>query len=43
VIVTHRPIDAIAARHLRVVDRFEQRVHKSLTRQILVLQKTSVS
>lgn len=39
VIVTHRPIDAIAARHLAVVDRFEQRVHRSLTRRILVLQR----
>ena len=39
VIVTHRPIDAIAARHLEVIDRFEQRVHKSLTRRILVLRR----
>ncbi|MGD9937646.1 MAG: methyltransferase domain-containing protein [Methanoregulaceae archaeon] len=39
VIVTHRPIDAIAARHLAVVDRFEQRVHRSLTRRILVLHR----
>ncbi len=39
VIVTHRPIDGIAARHLEVVDRFEQRVHKSLTRRILVLKR----
>jgi tRNA (guanine10-N2)-dimethyltransferase len=39
VIVTHRPIDGIAARHLTVLDRFEQRVHKSLTRRILVLER----
>ncbi|MEN6342939.1 MAG: DNA methyltransferase [Methanospirillum sp.] len=43
VIVTHRPIDEIAVCHLTVVKRFEQRVHKSLTRQILVLQKSSIS
>jgi tRNA (guanine10-N2)-dimethyltransferase len=39
VIVTHRPVDAIAARHLEVVDRFDQRVHRSLTRRILVLDR----
>ena len=39
VIVTHRPIQEIATRHLAVLDRFEQRVHKSLTRRILVLQR----
>lgn len=39
VIVTHRPIDTIASRHLRVLERFEQRVHRSLTRRILVLQR----
>ncbi|NLX48666.1 MAG: methyltransferase domain-containing protein [Methanospirillum sp.] len=39
VIVTHRPIDGTAARHLAVVDRFEQRVHRSLTRRILVLER----
>jgi tRNA (guanine10-N2)-dimethyltransferase len=43
VIVTHRPIDEIAARHLTVLDRFEQRVHKSLTRRILVLQRPTGS
>lgn len=42
VIVTHRPIDGIAARHLAVVDRFEQRVHRSLTRRILVLERPAV-
>ena len=42
VIVTHRPIDEIAARHLTIVDRFEQRVHKSLTRCILVLERPAV-
>jgi tRNA (guanine10-N2)-dimethyltransferase len=40
VIVTHRPIEAIAARHLHEVDRFEQRVHKSLTRRILLLERS---
>lgn len=42
VIVTHRPIDAIAAHHLRIVDRFDQRVHRSLTRRILVLERSSM-
>ena len=39
VIVTHRDISDIAARHMQVSQRHEQRVHKSLTRRILVLDK----
>jgi tRNA (guanine10-N2)-dimethyltransferase len=41
VIVTHRAIDPIAVRHLEIVERFEQRVHKSLTRRILVLRRSA--
>jgi len=37
VIVTHRDISPIAAEYFAVVQRHEQRVHKSLTRRILVL------
>jgi len=37
VVVTHRNITAIAARHFTVLQEHEQRVHKSLTRRILVL------
>jgi len=37
VVVTHRTIDEIAAGHLTVLQQHEQRVHKSLTRRILVL------
>ncbi|WP_281767690.1 methyltransferase domain-containing protein [Methanoculleus bourgensis] len=37
VIVTHRDITDIAARHFTVLQAHEQRVHKSLTRRILVL------
>jgi tRNA (guanine10-N2)-dimethyltransferase len=37
VVVTHRDISPIAAEYLTVVQRHEQRVHKSLTRRILVL------
>lgn len=37
VVVTHRDITAIAARHFTVLQEHEQRVHKSLTRRILVL------
>jgi len=36
VVVTHRDITAIAARHFTVLQEHEQRVHKSLTRRILV-------
>ena len=37
VIVTHRDISEIAAQHLTVLQQHEQRVHKSLTRRVLVL------
>lgn len=37
VIVTHRDIADIAARHFTILQAHEQRVHKSLTRRILVL------
>jgi tRNA (guanine10-N2)-dimethyltransferase len=37
VVVTHRDISPIAAEYFMVVQRHEQRVHKSLTRRILVL------
>jgi tRNA (guanine10-N2)-dimethyltransferase len=37
VIVTHRDISPIAAEYFTVVQRHDQRVHKSLTRRILVL------
>jgi tRNA (guanine10-N2)-dimethyltransferase len=39
VVVTHRDIAGIAGEYLRIVGRHEQRVHKSLTRRILVLMK----
>ncbi len=38
VIVTHRDIAAIAACHFTILHEHEQRVHKSLTRRILVIQ-----
>ena len=37
VVVTHRDITDIAARHFTILQEYEQRVHKSLTRRILVL------
>jgi tRNA (guanine10-N2)-dimethyltransferase len=37
VVVTHRDIDTIAARYFTVLQTHRQRVHKSLTRRILVL------
>ncbi|OPX62672.1 MULTISPECIES: methyltransferase domain-containing protein [unclassified Methanoregula] len=37
VVVTHRDISAIAADSFTILQRHEQRVHKSLTRRILVL------
>jgi tRNA (guanine10-N2)-dimethyltransferase len=37
VVVTHRDISTIAARHLTVLQHHDQRVHKSLTRSVLVL------
>jgi tRNA (guanine10-N2)-dimethyltransferase len=39
VIVTHKDISDIAARHMHVLQQHEQRVHKSLTRRVLVLEK----
>ncbi|WP_440949902.1 methyltransferase domain-containing protein [Methanosphaerula subterraneus] len=39
VIVTHQPIGTIAQEYLTVLGQYEQRVHKSLTRRILVLEK----
>ena len=39
VVVTHTDISPIAARHMTVLQCHEQRVHKSLTRRILVLRK----
>jgi tRNA (guanine10-N2)-dimethyltransferase len=36
-VVTHRDISPIAAEFFTVVQRHDQRVHKSLTRRILVL------
>jgi tRNA (guanine10-N2)-dimethyltransferase len=39
VVVTHRDISSIAGRHMRVIQQHRQRVHKSLTRLILVLEK----
>ncbi len=38
VVVTHRDISAIAAEFFTIVQRHEQRVHKSLTRRVLVLE-----
>lgn len=37
VVVTHRDISSIAAEYFTVLQRHEQRVHKSLTRHIIVL------
>ncbi|HSQ94368.1 MAG TPA: DNA methyltransferase [Methanoregula sp.] len=37
VVVTHRDISPIAAEYFTIVQRHDQRVHKSLTRRILVL------
>jgi tRNA (guanine10-N2)-dimethyltransferase len=37
VVVTHRDISPIAAEYFTIVQRHNQRVHKSLTRRILVL------
>ena len=38
VVVTHRDISAIAAEHMAVLQHHTQRVHKSLTRHVLVLR-----
>lgn len=37
VVVTHRDISAIAGEHMTVLQQHNQRVHKSLTRRVLVL------
>ncbi|PKL58330.1 MAG: RNA methyltransferase [Methanomicrobiales archaeon HGW-Methanomicrobiales-5] len=37
VVVTHRDISSIARQHMTVLQQHEQRVHKSLTRRVLVL------
>jgi tRNA (guanine10-N2)-dimethyltransferase len=37
VVVTHRDISPIAAQYFTVLQRHDQRVHKSLTRRVLVL------
>jgi tRNA (guanine10-N2)-dimethyltransferase len=37
VVVTHRDISDIAKQHMTVLQQHEQRVHKSLTRRVLVL------
>jgi tRNA (guanine10-N2)-dimethyltransferase len=37
VVVTHRDISGIATQHMTVLEQHEQRVHKSLTRHVLVL------
>jgi len=37
VVVTHRDISGIAQHHMTILQQHEQRVHKSLTRRILVL------
>ena len=39
IVVTHRDISGIAAQHMTVLQHHTQRVHKSLTRHILVLRK----
>jgi tRNA (guanine10-N2)-dimethyltransferase len=40
VVVTHRDISGIAGQYMTILQRHEQRVHKSLTRRILVLACT---
>jgi len=37
VVVTHKDISGIARQHMTVLQQHEQRVHKSLTRRVLVL------
>ena len=37
VVVTHQDISEIASGHMKVLQQHEQRVHKSLTRRVLVL------
>ena len=38
VVVTHRDISRIAEGHMQVIQKHDQRVHKSLTRRVLVLE-----
>jgi tRNA (guanine10-N2)-dimethyltransferase len=42
VVVTHRDISNIAAEYFTIVQRHDQRVHKSLTRRILVLRNERI-
>jgi len=39
IVVTHRDISGIARQHMTVLQQHTQRVHKSLTRHVLVLRK----
>jgi tRNA (guanine10-N2)-dimethyltransferase len=39
VIVTHKDISEIVEQHMTILQRHEQRVHKSLTRRVLVLTR----
>jgi tRNA (guanine10-N2)-dimethyltransferase len=39
VVVTHKDIAGIAEQYLRIIGQHEQRVHKSLTRRVLVLAR----
>jgi tRNA (guanine10-N2)-dimethyltransferase len=39
IVVTHRDISGIAVQHMTVLQHHTQRVHKSLTRHVLVLKK----
>jgi len=39
IVVTHRDISAIAGQHMTVLQHHTQRVHKSLTRHVLVLKR----
>jgi tRNA (guanine10-N2)-dimethyltransferase len=39
VVVTHQDISEIVAEHMTILQRHEQRVHKSLTRRVLVLTR----
>ena len=39
VVVTHRDIAGIAREHMKILERHQQRVHKSLTRHVLVLTR----
>ena len=39
VVVTHRDIAGIAREHMKILERHQQRVHKSLTRHVMVLTR----